>query len=53
MAVVQEAFDIPTDIMTKLSTGEYRRYCFLQRKGRDRRNERNTCELSAKEGSKS
>lgn len=25
MAVVQEAFDIPTDIMTKLLTGEYRR----------------------------
>lgn len=26
MAVVQEAFDIPADIMTKLLTGEYRRY---------------------------
>ncbi len=25
MAVVQEAFDIPADIMTKLLTGEYRR----------------------------
>lgn len=25
MAVVTEAFDIPTDIMTKLATGEYRR----------------------------
>lgn len=25
MAIVQEAFDIPTDIMTKLLTGEYRR----------------------------
>lgn len=25
MAVVQEAFDIPSDIMTKLLTGEYRR----------------------------
>lgn len=25
MAVIQEAFDIPTDIMTKLLTGEYRR----------------------------
>ena len=25
MVVVQEAFDVPTDIMTKLATGEYRR----------------------------
>ena len=25
MAVIQEAFDIPTDIMTKLLTGEYQR----------------------------
>lgn len=25
MAIVQEAFDIPTDIMTKILTGEYRR----------------------------
>lgn len=25
MAIIQEAFDIPTDIMTKLLTGEYRR----------------------------
>ena len=25
MAVIQEAFDIPADIMTKLLTGEYRR----------------------------
>jgi hypothetical protein len=25
MAIVQEAFDIPSDIMTKLLTGEYRR----------------------------
>ena len=25
MAIVQEAFDIPADIMTKLLTGEYRR----------------------------
>lgn len=25
MVVVQEAFDVPTDIMAKLATGEYRR----------------------------
>lgn len=25
MAVIQEAFDVPADIMTKLATGEYRR----------------------------
>ena len=39
MAIVQEAFDIPSDIMTKIITGEYRRiggvvrYAFGPKKG--------------------
>ena len=31
MPIIQEAFDIPNDIMTKLLTGEYRRICGIIR----------------------
>ena len=40
MAIIQEAFDIPADIMTKILTGEYRRIGGIVRYADGRRRDR-------------